>query len=177
MARPKGSKNKDGYTMSAKAYHQRVMAPMKHGENSALYQAIIERKDLSPEHKEILANEKIRIWKKFDTPAVMLMDEYAQFKTMMNVKMLEGEDPTSKDMRECMKLLLDISKEINRLTHVSADKKMEIFGKSFSRSNEIEIEIKGETKDEPTNNGKAKGISEEVQEDSIAITNVQDNSN
>ena len=91
MGRPKGAKNKKGYKMSASAYHQRVMANMSnHGiENSKVYSAIMKEQGLSPEQIELLNQEKIQIWKKFDTPSIMLMDEYAMFKNMVNAKMLK----------------------------------------------------------------------------------------
>jgi hypothetical protein len=53
-------------------------------------------------------------------------------------------DPTSKDYREMMKLYLEFIKEYNRLTQVSADKKMEAFSRSFSQSDEIVIDMKEE---------------------------------
>lgn len=143
MGRPKGSPNKKPYPMSASAYHQRVMANMnRHGkESSKIYQAVMHEQGLDAEQVEILNEEKINIWKKFDTPSIMLMDEYAFFKTMINAKLLKGQDPTGKETRECLKLLLDIGKEINRLRSVSADKKYEAFTKNFSTSKDLEFDL------------------------------------
>ena len=141
--RPKGAKNKKPYPMSAAAYNQRVMANInRHGkESSQIYQAVMKEQGLTPEQVEMLNKDKIAIWKKFDTPSIMLMDEYAFFKTMINAKLLKGQDPTGKETRECLKLLLDISKDISRLSTVSADKKYEAFTKNFSTSDEIEFEM------------------------------------
>jgi len=184
QGRPLGAKNKNGYDMTAAAYHQRVMANIsRHGtESSLIYNAVMKEQGLSESQIELLNKEKIAIWKKFDTPSIMLMDEYAMFKTMVNMKMLKGVDPTDKEMRECLRLLLDIAKEINRLRTVSADKKFEAFTKSFSESDEIEIDITpeqdviiGEEEDEIKR--KDKVSSEEVQEDSDTSTDIQNNTN
>ncbi|GAG89914.1 unnamed protein product [marine sediment metagenome] len=74
----------------------------------------------------------------------MLMDEYANYKTMINGKLLEGADPSSKEIQASLKLLLDISKEINRLTQVSADKKFEAFTKDLSPDGDMVIEVGNE---------------------------------
>ena len=130
--------------MSPQAYHQRCVAPLKDGKQSLIVQEIINKLDLPPEQQKLLSDEKMLIWKRFQTPALMLMDEYANFKTLVNAKMLKGVDPTGKDIRDCLKLLLDISKEINRLSTVSADKKFEAFSKSFGGEKEIVIEVETE---------------------------------
>jgi len=145
VGRPKGAKDKKqrGYTPSAATYHQRVMANMSKcgNEGSKIYQAVMKEQGLSEEQITILQEEKINIWKKFDTPSIMLMREYADFKTMVNAKMLKGDDPTDKDMRECLKLLLDIAKEINRLEAVPKSQKFDAFTKSFGGDKEIVFDV------------------------------------
>lgn len=127
--------------MTKDAWHQRVTAPLKTGEHSLVMKNIIQKQGLTEKEQEILVDEKISIWKKFNTPALMLMDEYANYKTLVNAKLLAGDDPTSKEIQGCLKLLLDIAKEINRLRTVSADKRFEAFSKSFSSSDEIVIDV------------------------------------
>jgi len=142
MGRPKGAKNKNGYKMTPAALHQRTVAPLKHGETSKVMQEIINREELSPEQKEVLAEEKLRLWKKMQTPALMLMDEFVELKTLINAKLMNGNiDITDKSYQALAKLLLELTKETNRLTQVSADKKMEAFTKSFSSSEDLVFDI------------------------------------
>lgn len=135
--------------MSPATQHQRSVAPLKHGNTSRVMAEIINQQEVSPQHKEILAQERLDIWKKFQTPTLMLMDEYANFKTLVNMKMLKGEDPTSKEFREWGKFLLDITKELNRLTQVSADTKAKAavaMSKGFNAEEDDEdivIEVNG----------------------------------
>jgi len=140
--RPLGSKNVNGYNLTPAAYDARINNPMKHGNDSKLFSEIIKRQELTGPEQEILIEEKINIWKRFNSPVLMLMDEYSQYKTLINSKLLKGEDPTGRDIRESLKFLLDISKEVNRLTQVSADKKADIFSKNVYGS-DFEVEIDG----------------------------------
>lgn len=139
MARPKGSTNKNGYKMTPAAYNQRVAAPMKHGERSAVMKSIVDNFGLSEEKKRVLEDQQIQLWKDMSTPAMLLMKEYSFFRTMIDAKMLAGADPTDKDIISSMKLLLDISKEVNRLTQVSADKKVDVLAKNFNNPDKEDV--------------------------------------
>ena len=134
--RPKLKEGEKGkYTMSKSAHVQRKNASTFVRDN--IFKEIVKRQEgMTPELQEKLEDHKLRIWKSFDNPSMMLVSEYADFKALLALKQLQAKDPTNKDIRECMKLLLDIAKEVNRLTQVSADKKAEVFTKSFSRSEE-----------------------------------------
>lgn len=143
--RPKGAKNKNGYNLSPAAYHQRTVANLKHGNDSAMFNKIIKKQIGDDEELQKEADDfRLALWKKFDTPSILLMDEYTNFRTLVAIKQMKAEDPTNKEIRECLKLLLDISKENNRLTTVSADKKMEAFTKGaydedFEQVVEVEL--------------------------------------
>lgn len=147
MGRPLGKKS--GYTVTPAAYHQRSVAAMKTGETSAIMQQIIGKEELTPEQTELLAQERLSLWKKMQTPAIMLMDEYIDLKTMINAKLINGKmDISHKEYTALAKLLLDISKEVNRLTQVSADKKMEVFDKGWSGDDVVDVEFDLEDDDE-----------------------------
>ena len=144
MGRPKGVKDSKprGYTLSPAAYHQRTVANLKHGGSSRVMQQIIKREELTPEQTEILAEEKMSLWKRMQTPALMLMDEYVELKNVINAKLMSGTmDVTDKEYQALAKILLDLTKETNRLTQVSADKKMEAFGKAFDEEEVIDVFI------------------------------------
>jgi len=140
--RPKGTTGTK-YTMSPAAHAQRMDAsPMVRDQ---MFKEIIQRQEgMTPELQKQLEARKLQIWKQFNTPALMLIDEYARFKTLVEMKQLQSKDPTNKEIRECLRLLLDISKEVNRLSTVSADKKFEAMTKSFSRSDEIVVDVEVE---------------------------------
>ena len=136
MARHKGDMDKKprvGYTMSPSAYNQRaVNAANIHGKSAIIDKVIDNSEDLSPENKILLKEERTRLWRKLSAPVLLLTDQYSEIKTLINLKRLEGKDVLGKDLMTASKLLLEISKEINRLTQVSADKKMDVYSKSFN---------------------------------------------
>jgi len=187
IGRPIGAKNKKPYPMTSAAYHQRCVAPLKHGNNSKIMNDIILKQELTPEQTEALAQERLAVWKKFDTPTLMLMSEYDKWNTLVNLKMMKhGEDLnsiTGKDMRECIRLLLDISKELNRLKTVSADKKFEAFVKGFNDDEDVEYDMDTDVtikEDSEVENGNTKedtGTSEEVQQDRNPTPDIQDTTN
>jgi len=146
--RPKGAPNKKPYPMTSAAYHQRSIAALKHGKKSTIFNQIIKQQEgLNDAQQKALEEFRLDLWKKFDTPSLMLMDEYATFRTLVAAKQLSTTDATSKDIRECLRLLLDISKEINRLSTVSADKKFDAFTKNAydddfeMEMNDVEVEV------------------------------------
>lgn len=136
MGRPAGAKNKNGYKMSSAALHQRTVAPLKDGARSVVMQEVVNKMELTPEQTEMLAEERLRTWKRLNTPALFIADQFIDIKTVVDAKLMQGMDPTSKDYREMMKLMLEFTKEYNKLTQVTADKKMEAFSKSFSTSDD-----------------------------------------
>ena len=139
--RPIGSKNKNGYNMTPAAYHQRTVANLKNGSRSKIFQNIIKGQTSdNPELQQDIEEFRLGLWKKFDSPAIMLMEEYANFRSLVALKQLKEEDPTNKEIRECLKLLVDISKEINRLNAVPAEKKFEAFTKN-AYDEDFEIDI------------------------------------
>jgi len=145
MGRPKGSKDKKqrGYTMSAEAWHHRVCAPLRSGNSSKIMDAVFENLGVPDDKRELLIERKMDIWKRFQTPVLMLVEEYTNLKVAYEAKLLVGSDPSSKELLNMTKVLLEISKEINRLTQVSANKKFEAFTKKFDSegSEDLIIEV------------------------------------
>jgi hypothetical protein len=137
-----------GYKQSPATYHQRCIAPLRTGEYSSVMNNIIKKQGLTEEETKVLSEERQNIWKKMQTPAIMLMDEYVDLKTLISMKRVQGNDILGKEVLKATELLLSISKEINRLTTVSADKKMEVFAKSWNGEEDLTIDIDMEPKNE-----------------------------
>lgn len=127
--------------------HASATNGLTHGNSSKINRMIIRNMGVDPELNTLLEEEKLATWKKFQTPALMLMDEYINFKALVNAKQLQGEDPTGKEIRECLKLLLDISKEVNRLTAVSANKKFEAYTNNLGFDKDYTINVTPDEKD------------------------------
>jgi len=142
MPRPKGSKNLKPYPKNAATLHQRTVAPLKSGKYSKFVQNVIEKQGLTPQETEVLSLERQELWKKMQTPVIMLMDEYVDLKTLIQARQLSKDgEILGKDVLSASKLLLDISKEINRLTQVTNKDKFEAYTRSFSESDELEFEV------------------------------------
>jgi len=141
MGRPPGVKNKEGYSMTPSAYHQRSVAALKTGRHSAIMQNIVEQMELTPEQTELLSAERLNAWKRLSTPALFIADQFIDIKTVVDAKLMKGMDPAGKDYREMMKLMLEFTKEYNKLTQVSADKKMEAFSRSFSTTDDLVFDV------------------------------------
>jgi len=142
VGRPVGSRS--GYTVSPSAWHQRVVNNHNRFGGGRVYREVVKGLGLSGEHEVLLEEERLACWKRFQTPALMLMDEYVNLKGLVHAKLLAGADPTGKDLIAMSKLLLDISKELNRLTSVSADKKFEVFSRSFSTGgDDLVVDVSG----------------------------------
>ena len=126
MARPKGSKNKHGYKMSDKAWNQRVLAPLKSGEHSKIFKEII-AKELDGKYGDEIAQLKLEFWKRTSSsPALALLDLASELYSFIQVERLQHPDkPISKNVVSATKSLVDIMKELSRISLVSADKKME----------------------------------------------------
>lgn len=132
---------------SPSKFHAKAVAGLKTGEQSSVMRAIVNQLELTPEHTQLLAEERLRVWKQLDTPSLFLANQFVDVKTLIDAKLLSGLQPGSKEYIELMKLLLEFNKEYNRLTQVSADKKAEAFARSFSRSDDVVIDI-SEKKDD-----------------------------
>jgi len=132
MGRPKNAKNKNGYAMSALALQQRIAANLKEGGHSKTLKAILNNMGMSEENQKELEIAQIQIWKDMQTPVALLTKEYAFFRSILDAKMMSGVDPTDKDIMNCMKLLLDISKEVNRLSQLSAKDKVDVLSRNWS---------------------------------------------
>lgn len=142
MGKPPGP-NKNGYTVTPEAYHQRVANNVQRFgyKTSKIYKEIMDKQGLTPDQMKKLEENSLAFWKEMQTPALMLAKQLDEYKTFLYAKMMQGMDPTSKDVREWGKLMLELTKEINRLTQVSADKKMDVMSKSMSRAEDIIIDL------------------------------------
>jgi hypothetical protein len=130
------------YNMTPSAYNQRMANLMKFGMNKdKLLKNLIEKEGLTEDETKLLIEERINLAKRMSMPAVMLMDEYIFLKTMMNVKLMKGRDVLEKDMLNAARILLEISKEINRLTTVSAEKQYDAFTRSLNDSDKDDFVI------------------------------------
>ncbi len=130
MVRTKGSKNKHGYHLSAKAYNQRVLAPLKDGKHSAFFNKIVLREKNDPKYGEELAGLKLEFWKRTNnSPALALLDLASELYAFIEAERLrhveKGDGFLSKDVITATKSLVDIMKELSRVSMVSADKKLE----------------------------------------------------
>lgn len=144
--KPKGTKN--SYTQSPATYHQRCMAHLKDGKDSNIVQYIINKKGLTEEETQVLSQERVKLWKNMQTPVLLLMNEYSDLKTLINLERMRNEEILSKDVLKASELLLNIAKEMNRLTTVSADKKMEAWSKSWNGEEDITIEMNNDNTEE-----------------------------
>ena len=139
--RKKGSKNLDGYKMSPAAVEQRRQQMYKlNGKSFIIEQAITDSK-LSKEQKDSIRLERLDMWKKLSSPVLLLTDQYAEIKTLIDIKRLEDGEYLGKDILSATKILLDISKEINRLTQVSADKKIDLISKNFNADDDLTFDV------------------------------------
>ena len=127
--------------MSSDAIDVRRQAALNRTGKSYIIDKAIQDSGLSESQKEALAAERKELWRKLSSPALLLTDEYAEIKTLINIKRLQGGDYLSKDLITASKLLLDISKEINRLTQVSADKKVDLLSRNFNGDDDIVFDI------------------------------------
>lgn len=141
MTRPKGVPNKNGYTMSNMALDQRRQNALKINGKSYIIDNAIKDSSLTSDQKEAIQFERKEIWRKLSSPAILLADEYAELKTLINIKRMESGEYLSKDLLSASKVLLDISKEINRLTQVSADKKIDLISKNFNAEDELTFDV------------------------------------
>jgi len=130
MPRPKGVKNKKGYTMSPAAWNQRVLAPMKKGSYSKIFNTIIEKEAKDPQFGEDLKRFKLEFWKRTaNSPALALLDIaselYAFIELERSKSVSEGDGVLNKSVLQATRALVDIMKELSRVSMVSADKKAE----------------------------------------------------
>ena len=136
--RPKGSKDsyKRNYTVTPAALEQKRVNMANINGKSYIIDKVIQDANLSDEQQLVLKEERTQLWKKLSSPVLLLTDEYAEIKTLINLKRVKGEDVLSKDILSASKLLLEIAKEVNRLTQVSADKKLDVYAKSWNKDTE-----------------------------------------
>lgn len=139
--RPVGSKDsyKRDYTMTPSAWHQRVLASMKDGNSSKVLNAIFNNIGISETNKAIIEEEQLKRWKLLGTPTALLMSEYNKWATIIDAKLVSGLNPTDSEILQASKHLLDLAKEINRLTQVTAKDKLEVFSKRFDSENAEDI--------------------------------------
>ena len=136
LGRPPGSKNIDGYKMSPSAIEQRRVNAANINGKSYIVDRVTEGMELSEEDKTFLKEERVRLWKKLSSPVLLLADEYAELKSYINLKRIKDKDILGRDVLAASKILLEIAKEVNRLTQVSADKKLDVYSKSWNKESE-----------------------------------------
>ena len=151
MSRHKGQKS--GYTMSVKAYNQRVLAGLKNGKHSKFFNKIVLREKNDPKYGEELAGLKLEFWKRTNnSPALALLDLASELYAFIEAERLrhveKGEGFLSKDVLTATKNLVDIMKELSRVSMVSADKKLEFLqGKNLDDLS-FEVEDSNKNNDE-----------------------------
>lgn len=123
---------------------------MKSGSQSRFMNEIIKQQELTDEHTKLLADARLEAWKQLQTPATWLADQLVNLQTIIQAKQLKGEDPTSQEILQASRLLLDFAKEFNRLQTLSADKRADMFSKFFDGSGEdfvFDLRSGGDEKD------------------------------
>ena len=149
MGRPKGSRNKRGYKLSLEAWNQRVLAPLKKGSFSKVFNEIVEREVSDSKFGEELKRLKLEFWKRTaNSPALVLLDvasELYSFIQLARLKSVEdGRGVLNKQLVSATKALVDVLKELSRISLVSADKKIEFLqGKSLD---DLSFEVSSQRK-------------------------------
>lgn len=127
MGRPVGSKNKNGYRMSLAAWNQRVLAGLKDGSHSRVFNEIVKREVDDPVWGEEFKRLKLEYWKRSaSSPLLALNDAASELFAYIELWRLKHPDALlSKEVVQATKILADVLKELARASVVSADKRFE----------------------------------------------------
>ena len=148
--RPKGSKDsvKRSYTMSPAAIDQRQKLPQT---ANKIFENIVTANagELNEEQKKELIDYKMQIWRNLGTPTYFMSEKIAETEMLMKLKMMQGNEVDYKEVQGYLKLLLDWTKELNKYTQVSADKKIDVVrGLDALDGMTIDVEVKEDEKSE-----------------------------
>jgi hypothetical protein len=125
--RPNGAKS--SYTVTP-AVMQRIYASLPQNRTKFI-EKVIATQGLTPEETKQLSDLRMDLWKTLGSPTLLLMTEYTDLKTLIMAKQMKGGEILGADILQASKLLLDISKEMNRLTTLSAKDKADLATHAF----------------------------------------------